>query len=81
MKDRLLRLIDGIEDLEPEFRETLRPVVRHLDEIVNTIEWKMDIFTKVCPFDFFSYHKGAQRGSSVPVSEISEEVAPGYVGG
>jgi hypothetical protein len=81
MKDRLIRLIDGIEKLSPDLKETLRPVIRHLDEIVNTIEWKMDIFTKVCPFDFSGYHKEAQGGSSVPVFETTEELSPGYVGG
>ncbi len=81
MKGRLNKMIDHIEVLGPELKEKFRPVIRHLDEIINTIEWKMEIFTKVCPFDFSGYHKEVETTSSVPLTERPEELSPGYVGG
>lgn len=81
MKGRLVEIMDHVEMLGPDLKEKFRPVLRHLGEIINTIEWKMEIFTKVCPFDFSGYHKDVETISSVPLSERPEELSPGYVGG
>lgn len=81
IKGRLCTLVENLEMLGPELKERFRPVIRHLDEIINTIDWKMEIFTKVCPFDFTGYHKEAESTASVPLSEKVEEFSPGYVGG
>lgn len=81
MKGRLSEMIDHVEGLGPDLKERFRPLIRHLGEIINTIEWKMEIFTKVCPFDFSGYHKEAESTTSVPLSERLEEFSPGYIGG
>ncbi|MFN3740918.1 MAG: hypothetical protein ACK4TF_09665 [Thermodesulfovibrionales bacterium] len=81
MKERLSLLVEKIDMLGPELKERFRPVVRHLDEIINTIEWKMEIFTKVCPFDFSGYHREVESGSSIPLVEKTKEFSSGYIGG
>ncbi len=81
MKNRISLLVEKIDMLGPELRERFRPVVRHLGEIINIIEWKMEIFTKVCPFDLSGYHREVESGSSIPLLEKTEEFSSGYVGG
>ncbi|MCX7793294.1 MAG: hypothetical protein N2257_02640 [Thermodesulfovibrionales bacterium] len=81
MKGKLSEIIDHVERLGPELKERFRPVIRHLDDIINTIEWKKEIFTKVCPFDFSGYHREAETTASVPLREKAEDFSPGYVGG
>ncbi len=70
MRMRLCSLGEGIE-IEGSTGLMLR---RHIDELVNAIDWKLEIFSKVCPVPGFE----ETHASVIPTEE---EFTPGYVGG
>jgi hypothetical protein len=66
---------------EPE-KEMLKSHIGHLRDIANTIDWKLEILTKVCPADWTKYSKGAESASvKVPEKFEKEYAAGGDIGG
>ncbi|MGO9014215.1 MAG: hypothetical protein ACLQF0_04470 [Dissulfurispiraceae bacterium] len=49
MKTRLTSLINSIDLMQGSQKEIVASHVRHLRDIENTIDWKLEIITKVCP--------------------------------
>ncbi len=70
VKQRLCLLSEGIE-MEGSTGLIFR---RHIDELINAIDWKLEIFSKVCPLPGFD----ETYASVIPTEE---EFTPGYVGG
>ncbi|MGD1074766.1 MAG: hypothetical protein ABR903_01605 [Thermodesulfovibrionales bacterium] len=83
MRSKLLGFVRDIELMSGPERETLQPHVQHFHDIVKTIDWKLEILTKVCPFDWTGYSSEVARTASVRMLEQSEKdaVAGGYIGG
>jgi len=84
MKTRLAEFVTEIEHMDTRDRSLLNHFVRHLNEIINTIDWKLEIFTKVCPVEWSRYVKEVESTVSVPSESSlkeSEMPAGGYVGG
>lgn len=81
MKDRLLDLVSCIEYMPEKEKEVLNSHIRHLKDIANTIDWKLEIITKVCPADWTKYSKGAEAVSVKAPEGTGEDFAGGYVGG
>ncbi len=83
MKSRLLGLVQEIELMSGPEKETLKSHIPHLREIVNFIDWKLEILTKVCPFDWTGYAVDVERIASVRVPDLPEKepIAGGYIGG
>lgn len=85
MKSRLLSLIETLDRVEgfEKQEEMVHTHAPHLREIIETIDWKLQILTKVCPADWTRYPEGAERPGSVKEPEKSEResVAGGYMGG
>ncbi len=55
---------------------------RHLSELADQIEWKLQILAHSCPVDWkgsAEYFEEAQVNASVVTG--NEEISPGYVGG
>ncbi|MGD0887077.1 MAG: hypothetical protein ABSA46_19720 [Thermodesulfovibrionales bacterium] len=82
-----LKLLDFVRDIElmsgPE-REILQPHIQHFHDIIKTLDWKLEILTKVCPFDWAGYSGEVERTASVRMLEEQSEkdaVAGGYIGG
>ncbi len=83
MKSRLLVFVRDIEHMEGPGKELLRSHISHFQDIIRTIDWKLEILTRVCPFEWAGY-SGVENTASVRVDEeLSREqvVSGGYGGG
>ncbi len=84
VKGRINTLIGTVEGFSGKEGEHIRSHAEHLRELVKNIDWKLEIFTKVCPLDSGGYSEGAVEGASVPTPDItkeSERIAGGHAGG
>ena len=83
MKETLDGFIGRIDSIRGGDREMLRTHKDHLGEIVRTIDWKLEILTRVCPYEWEGSTKDAQRVVSVPCDDpgSSDPMAGGYLGG
>ncbi|HXX56677.1 MAG TPA: hypothetical protein VEI96_01600 [Thermodesulfovibrionales bacterium] len=83
MKSRLLGFVHEIEDMKTSDKALLETHLAHLNDIVRTLDWKLEILTRVCPFDWEGY-ADVERTASVKVDEAFSEkdpIAAGYLGG
>lgn len=80
VKTRLNGFIRQIEGAKGKEAEHIHSHADHLREIIKTIDWKLEIFTKVCPLESGGYDKGATGSGSVPTEE-GKDFSGGYVGG
>lgn len=83
MKSRLLGFVRDIEHMEGPGREMLKSHISHFQDIIRTIDWKLEVLSRVCPFEWAGY-SGVERTASVRVDEeLSREqrVSAGYGGG
>jgi hypothetical protein len=84
MKESLGAFLDQINLMEGKERGALQSHVRHLNELIQAIDWKLEIFSKQCPVDWSKFGKESESATSVPSSEkIKEKDFPsgGYAGG
>jgi hypothetical protein len=82
-KSRVLGLVEGIDHMQGQEKKMLNSHITHLRDIANTIDWKLEILTKVCPSDWTRYSQGAENVVSVKVPEMFEKdfAAGGDIGG
>jgi hypothetical protein len=82
-KSRILGLAECIDQMQGQEKEMVKTHIRHLHDIANTIDWKLEILTKVCPTDWNRYSAGAESSVSVRSPEGFEKdfAAGGDVGG
>ena len=73
--------ISTIVRTDGKTRETLDPYLRHLEEIRKFIEWKMEIFSKVCPADWQKHNLDFESTASVKADDENDFPAGGFVGG
>jgi hypothetical protein len=84
MKDRLGGFLNQIKKMDVKDRTVLDSHVKHLNELINSIEWKLEIFSKECPVDWSAFGKESEISTSVPSSEsLKEKDFPGggFAGG
>jgi hypothetical protein len=83
MKERLADFIGQIDHVEGKDKMILGSYADHLREIMNTIDWKLEVLGKSCPFDWKGFSKGVETSASVPTRNPEEEkdFSGGYVGG
>ncbi len=84
MKSKLLGFVREIEQMTGPAKEELKSHIPHFHDIVNAIDWKLEILMKVCPSDWTGYARDIESTASVPVQEElpeKEEVSGGYIGG
>lgn len=82
IKARLLDLAARMEGVAGPEAEHLRSHVSHLNDIVRTIDWKLDIFAKVCPTSPGAFAGGVEGTVSVPETKFEKEpISGGYMGG
>ena len=56
----------------------------HLREIIHTIDWKLEVLGKACPYDWAGFCKGVDSTVSVPSTDPEKEegdFSGGYLGG
>jgi len=84
MKEKLVGFVKEIETMTEPEREMLKPHIQHFEDIVKTIDWKLEILMKVCPLDFTKYGGEVERTPLfLPTEETpgKEFAAGGYIGG
>jgi hypothetical protein len=83
MKKRLGNYVTMIEQTEGKDTLILNQYSRHLDELISFIDWKLEIFNKVCPVDWSKFTEGIESTVSVPpVGPMQEkDQLGGYMGG
>ena len=83
MKSRLLGFVDEIESMTGPDKEMLMTHIPHFQDVIRTIDWKLEILTKVCPHDWTG-HKDVETVASVELEAETpgkEVVSGGYLGG
>lgn len=80
VKAKLNDLIAEIEGFSAEEGVHVKSHADHLKKIIDTIDWKLEVFTKVCPLDSGGYSKGAVENVSVPILD-PDQFSGGYLGG
>ena len=83
MKDRLLGFVSEIEGMQGPGKDTLATHIPHFLDIARTIEWKLEILTRVCPYDWAGYSE-VEKNASVRVDETlmkEDFIGAGSVGG
>jgi hypothetical protein len=84
MKSRIGEFVTTIEQMEGEQKKALNPHLRHLNEMISFIDWKLEIFYKVCPVDLSRFGQDFESIVSVPPVETLKEgdqPAAGDIGG
>ncbi len=83
MKMRIDEMIGSLERTYGADSEVYGIHSRHLCELAEFIEWKLQILTKVCPFDWKGMNKGVESTVSVasPEKITGPDFSGGYVGG
>ncbi|NOY52145.1 MAG: hypothetical protein GXP58_00825 [Deltaproteobacteria bacterium] len=83
MKNRLLGFVDQVEGLTGKDKVAVHDHAGHLREIIKTIDWKLEILERACPFDWERFHENVESTASVPTMDFSKEkdFSGGYVGG
>jgi hypothetical protein len=84
MKDSLEAFLTQIDLMEGKEKGVLHSHTRHLKELIQTIDWKLEIFSRECPVDWSKFGKESEVSTSVPLSEsLKEKDFPsgGFAGG
>ncbi len=82
MKASILGLVGDIELMQGHDKELVGSHSRHLRDIANTIDWKLEILTKACPADWMKYSAGAESVSVQEPGRFAREfTSPGDFGG
>ena len=83
MKSRLLGFVREIDQMRGADKDLLESHKSHLNDIVRTLDWKLEIFTRVCPFEWSGF-ADVEKTASVRLEEglsEKESIAAGYLGG
>ncbi len=79
MKEKITMLLENVRGTYGEESEIFRAHERHLAELADFIDWKLQILMKACPFDWKGRDKDVE--STVSVSPSGTDYSGGYVGG
>jgi hypothetical protein len=84
IKDSLAAFVTQIELMDGGDKGHLQTHLRHLNELIENVDWKMEIFAKECPVDWSRFGKEGESSTSVPMSESMKDKdypSGGYAGG
>ena len=83
MKDRIHELREDVRKTYGAESEISRTHERHLVELADIIEWKLQILMKACPFEWKGQDKDVESVVSVGPAGKSPEIdfSGGYLGG
>jgi hypothetical protein len=82
VKDRIVALRDHlVQDYGGE-EKVLGVYDRHLSELIDQIDWKLQIMSHSCPYDWKGSNEYGENFVSVgPAEKAEEDFSPGYLGG
>jgi len=81
MKTKLHELQEDVKKIYGADNELAKAHGRHLCELADMIEWKLQILMKACPFEWKGADKGIESVSVGPAEKSAPEFSGGYVGG
>lgn len=83
MRMKLLMMSSDLADIYGEESKPFNTYKRHLNELADQIEWKLQILSHACPYDWKGSKESVETVVSVKESDTKEtpEFSPGYVGG
>jgi hypothetical protein len=84
MKSKLLTHIRELEQIRGSEEGVLGSHISHFRDIIGTIDWKLEILMKACPYEWTGYTYDIEYCASVPVQDESigkDPVVCGYLGG
>ena len=83
MRMKLLTMIDDLSCAYGEEDKTIKSFERHLTDLADQIEWKLQILSHACPYDWKGSVERVESTVSVQQPEVAEgpDFSGGYVGG
>jgi hypothetical protein len=83
MRLKLMAITDELGMTYGEDSQPFAAYKRHLTELADQIEWKLQILSHACPYEWKGSAGNVTSSVSVPQPEIAPgpEFSPGYVGG
>lgn len=83
MRMKLLMMSGDLADIYGEESRPLNTFKRHLNELADQIEWKLQILSHACPYDWKGSAENIETVVSVKQPDTAEgpEFSGGYVGG
>ena len=84
IKDSLDAFLIQLDLMEGKDKGHFDTHAKHLNELIQNVDWKMEIFAKECPIDWNNFGKDVESSTSVPTSDkLKEKDFPsaGYAGG
>jgi hypothetical protein len=83
MRMKILTMMDELALTYGNENETLVRYQRHLSELAEQIEWKLQILSHACPYDWKGSIEKVETTVSVQQPDVKKgpEFSPGYVGG
>lgn len=81
VKEKIVALQEGLVRNYPNEPGIVGVYTRHLGELADQIDWKLQIMAHSCSYDW----KGSEEFSEIvevgPASKMDEDFSPGYLGG
>jgi hypothetical protein len=85
MKDRIMKMQKDLVRMYPDQKEFVEKYERHLCELTDQIDWKLQILSHACPFDWKGSSESEYEDNSVSVGPTEQtpgfDFAGGYLGG
>jgi len=81
MKSKLQSHVRELEQVGGAEKIIVGTHIAHLRDIIRTIDWKLEILMRACPYEWTGYTYDLQYCASVPVQDEKELIESGYVGG
>jgi hypothetical protein len=82
MKTRIDDMRDNLELAYGVKNDLFVMFDRHLRELSEQIEWKLQILSHTCPYDWKGSVEYVENTTSVgPVDKKNDDFSPGYLGG
>ncbi len=81
VKDKIVALRDSLDRKYAGESRFLEVYDRHLSELAEQIEWKLQIIAHSCPYDWKGSDEFTETVSVGPADKSEEDFSPGYVGG
>ncbi len=83
MKDRIMKMQENLVERYGEQYEFVERYQRHLCELAEQIDWKLQILSHACPYDWSGSTEYEENIVSVGPAEPmpGPEFAGGYIGG
>lgn len=83
MRTRLSGFVNEIEHMKGKEKVSLQSHVAHFQDLIRAVDWKLEILTRVCPYEWSGYGD-VEKTASIRVDEDfvkRESIGAGNVGG